>query len=174
MVSLVPTPEQIAALSSSRPSVSAPAVSNSQMGVGTLRSMHENWQLRCQLQGTPPVDQCAVIQSVVAEDRNNVGLTLIVLKTADKQGLLLRVVAPNGVLLPSGLGLKLDNKDIGRAGFVRCNPNGCIAEVKVDDKLLKQLTAAKVGTFIVFETPEQGIGIPVQLAGLESGLKALP
>ncbi len=47
----------------------------------------------------------------------------------------MRVVAPLGVLLPSGLGLKIDNADIGRAGFVRCLPNGCIAEVIMDDAL---------------------------------------
>ena len=34
----------------------------------------------------------------------------------------MRVVAPLGVLLPSGLGLKIDNAELGRAGFVRCCP----------------------------------------------------
>ncbi len=43
--------------------------------------------------------------------------------------MLLRVVAPLNVLLPAGLGLKVDDADIGRAGFVRCLPNGCVAEV---------------------------------------------
>ena len=55
-------------------------------------------------------EQCALIQSVVAEDRSNAGLTVIVLKTADQKSKLMRVVAPLGVLLPSGLGLKLDNQ----------------------------------------------------------------
>ena len=95
--------------------------------------MHKDWQIRCD---TPPgakTEQCALIQSVTAEDRANVGLTVIVLKTADAKSRLMRVVAPLGVLLPSGLGLKIDNADIGRAGFVRCLPNGCIAEVVMDD-----------------------------------------
>ena len=95
--------------------------------------MHKDWQIRCD---TPPgakTEQCALIQSVTAEDRANVGLTVIVLKTADQKSRLMRVVAPLGVLLPSGLGLKIDNADIGRAGFVRCLPNGCIAEVVMDD-----------------------------------------
>ena len=50
----------------------------------------------------------------------------------------MRVVAPLGVLLPSGLGLKIDHADIGRAGFVRCLPNGCIAEVVMDDALIAE------------------------------------
>jgi invasion protein IalB len=89
---------------------------------GAVRSVHGDWQIRCD---TPPgaqAEQCALIQSVVAEDRSNAGLTVIILKTADQKSKLMRVVAPLGVLLPSGLGLKLDNTDVGRAGFVRCLP----------------------------------------------------
>src|SRR5258705_12203521 len=92
---------------------------------GAVRSVHGDWQIRCD---TPPGaqgEQCALIQSVVAEDRSNAGLTVIVLKTADQKSKLMRVVAPLGVLLPSGLGLKLDNQDVGRAGFGGCLPNAC-------------------------------------------------
>jgi invasion protein IalB len=141
---------------------------------GAVRSVHGDWQIRCD---TPPgaqAEQCALIQSVVAEDRSNAGLTVIVLKTADQKSKLMRVVAPLGVLLPSGLGLKLDNVDVGRAGFVRCLPNGCVAEVVMDDKLLGQLRNAKTATFIIFETPEEGIGFPLSLNGLGEGYDKLP
>ena len=66
---------------------------------GAVRSVHGDWQIRCD---TPPGaqgEQCALIQSVVAEDRSNAGLTVIVLKTADQKSKLMRVVAPLGVLL---------------------------------------------------------------------------
>jgi invasion protein IalB len=141
---------------------------------GAVRSVHGDWQIRCD---TPPgaqSEQCALIQSVVAEDRSNAGLTVIVLKTADQKSKLMRVVAPLGVLLPSGLGLKLDNVDVGRAGFVRCLPNGCVAEVVMDDKLLGQLRTAKTATFIIFETPEEGIGFPLSLNGIGEGYDKLP
>src|SRR5690349_2801133 len=52
---------------------------------GAVRSTHGDWQIRCD---TPPGaqgEQCALIQSVVAEDRSNAGLTVIVLKTADQK-----------------------------------------------------------------------------------------
>src|SRR3954464_7845080 len=121
---------------------------------GAVRSVHGDWQIRCD---TPPGaqgEQCALIQSVVAEDRSNAGLTVIILKTADHKSRLLRVVAPMGVLLPSGLGLKIDNADVGRAGFVRCLPNGCVAEVVMDDTLVKSLRTGQTATFIIFQTPE--------------------
>ncbi len=141
---------------------------------GAVRSVHQDWQIRCD---TPPGaqnEQCALIQSVTAEDRANVGLTVIVLKTADQKSRLMRVVAPLGVLLPSGLGLKIDQTDVGRAGFVRCLPSGCIAEVIMDDNLIKQLRNGQTATFIIFQTPEEGIGFPMSLKGFGEGYDKLP
>jgi invasion protein IalB len=152
----------------------ASAPTNPAFAQGAVKSVHKDWQIRCD---TPPgakAEQCALIQSVTAEDRANVGLTVIVLKTADQKSRLMRVVAPLGVLLPSGLGLKIDQADIGRAGFVRCLPNGCIAEVIMDDELIKKLRSGKTATFIIFQTPEEGIGFPMSLAGFGEGYDKLP
>ena len=139
-----------------------------------VKSKHGDWEMRCE---TPPGasrEQCALIQSVAAEDKPNVNLVVIVLKTADNKSRLLRVIAPLGILLPAGLGLKVDQVDVGRAGFVRCLPTGCVAEVVMDDKLIDQLSNGKTATFIIFNTPEEGIGIPLQLAGFKDGFAALP
>ena len=141
---------------------------------GAVRSVHGDWQVRCD---TPPGaqgEQCALMQSVTAEDRPNVGLTVIVLKTTDQKSRLMRVVAPLGVLLPSGLGLKIDNNDVGRAGFVRCLPNGCVAEVVMDDKLINEMRTGQTSTFIIFQTPEEGIGFPMSLKGFGEGFDKLP
>jgi invasion protein IalB len=141
---------------------------------GAVRSVHGDWQIRCD---TPPGAQnehCALMQSVTAEDRPNVGLTVIVLKTSDQKSRLMRVVAPLGVLLPSGLGLKIDNADVGRAGFVRCLPNGCVAEVTMEDKLIEQMRSGQTATFIIFQTPEEGIGFPMSLKGFGEGYDKLP
>lgn len=141
---------------------------------GAVKSKHGDWEMRCE---TPPGatrEQCALLQSVAAEDRPNVNLVVIVLKTADGKSRLLRVVAPLGVLLPSGLGLKIDATDIGRAGFVRCLPTGCVAEVVMEDKLLDQMKTGTSATFIIFQTPEEGVGIPLTLAGFKDGFEKLP
>jgi len=57
---------------------------------GVVRSVYGDWQIRCE---TPPGaqgEQCALMQSVTAEDRPNVGLTVIVLKTADQKSRVMR------------------------------------------------------------------------------------
>ena len=89
------------------------------------------------------------------EDRPNVGISVIVFKTADQKSRLMRVVAPMGVLLPTGLGLKIDQVDAGRTGFVRCLLNGCVADVVLDDNLVKQLRAGQTATFIIFQRPRR-------------------
>ena len=141
---------------------------------GAVKSVHGDWQIRCE---TPPGaqnEQCALFQSVVAEDRANVGITVLVLKTADQKARLMRVQAPLGVLLPAGLGLSIDKQDVGRAGFVRCLPRGCFAEVVMDDNLMRQLRTGQSATFIIFQTPEEGIGFPLSLKGFAEGFDKLP
>lgn len=143
-------------------------------GEPPVRSVHDAWQVRCDTPAGAQGEQCVLMQFVTAEDRENVGLTVIVLKTADQKARIMRILAPLGVLLPSGLGLKIDEADIGRAGFVRCLPNGCVAEVILEDQLLGQLQNGQTATFIIFQTPEEGIGIPISLAGFTPGFAALP
>ncbi len=141
---------------------------------GIVKAQYGDWQMSCD---TPPgasFEQCALIQNVTAEDQPNVGLSVIVLKTADGQARLLRILAPLGVLLPNGLGLNVDGTDMGRVAFVRCLPNGCVAEVVMDDALLGVLSGGTTAIFVVFKTPEEGIGIPVSLNGFGEGFNQLP
>ncbi|QND49765.1 invasion associated locus B family protein [Rhizobium lusitanum] len=141
---------------------------------GTVRSSHGAWSVVCDKPAGAATEQCALMQNVIAEDRPEVGLSVVVLKTADRKSKILRVLAPLGVLLPNGLGLNIDGKDIGRAYFVRCFTDGCYAEVVLEDELLKTLRSGATATFIVFQSPEEGIGIPVDLKGFADGYDALP
>ncbi|WP_082240266.1 MULTISPECIES: invasion associated locus B family protein [Rhizobium] len=141
---------------------------------GTVKSNHGAWSVVCDKPAGAATEQCALMQNVIAEDRPEVGLSVVVLKTADRKSKILRVLAPLGVLLPNGLGLNVDGKDIGRAYFVRCFADGCYAEVVLEDELLKTFRSGAQATFIVFQTPEEGIGIPVDLKGFAEGFDALP
>ena len=86
---------------------------------------------------------------------------------------MLRVFAPVGVLLPPGIGLKVDGTDIGHAPFLRCHTFACYAQVTVEEKLIEQFRTGKTAIFIIFQTEEAGIGIPISLAGFGEGLSAL-
>ena len=92
---------------------------------GTVKAQHGDWQVVCK--DPPPGAKsgvCALVQSVTAEDRNNIGLTVYFQKFSNGTRVL-RVFAPLGVLLPPGLGLKIDDKDVGHAPFLRCHNFAC-------------------------------------------------
>jgi invasion protein IalB len=152
----------------------AAAVPGAATAQGVSKGMHGDWETRCDKPPGAQGEVCSMMQFVTAEDRDNVGLSVIVLKTADKKAKVMRVLAPLGVLLPSGLGLKIDQNEMGRAGFVRCLPDGCLAEVILDDDLIGKLRNGKTATFVIFQTPEEGIGIPISLTGFGPGFDALP
>jgi invasion protein IalB len=140
---------------------------------GTVKAQHGHWQVVCK---PPPPgsksETCALVQSVTAEDRSNVGLTVYFQRFSNGTRVL-RVFAPLGVLLPPGLGLKIDDKDVGNAPFLRCQNFACYAQVVAEDKLVEQLKTGKTAVFIIFQTEEAGIGIPISLAGFDKALAAL-
>lgn len=152
----------------------ATAAGSGAQAQGAVKSKYGDWEIRCETPAGASAEQCAMIQSVVAEDKNNINLVVIVLKTSDGKSRLLRVIAPLGVLLPNGLGLKIDQTDIGRAGFVKCLPTGCVAEVVMDDKLIDQMKTGRTATFIIHQVPEEGIGLPLTLQGFKEGFAKLP
>lgn len=138
-----------------------------------VRETHGAWQVSCR---TPPgakEEKCALVQSVTAEDRPNVGLTVVFYKAVGEDKKLLRVVVPLGVLLPTGLGLKIDNQDVGNAPFLKCGKRGCVAEVVLQDEVIAKMKTGGTAMFIIFDTPEAGIGIPVSLQGFGDALANL-
>lgn len=140
---------------------------------GVVKAQHGDWQVVCK---PPPPgaknEVCAIVQSVTAEDRGNVGLTVYFQKFSNGTRVL-RVFAPLGILLPPGLGLKIDDKDVGHAPFLRCQNFACYAQVVLEDSLIEQLKTGKTAIFVIFQTEESGIGIPISLAGFDQALASL-
>jgi invasion protein IalB len=142
---------------------------------GTIRSNHGAWSIICDTPAGTSQEQCALMQNVIADDRPEVGLSVVVLKTADRKARILRILAPLGVLLKDGMELFVDNNNVGRAYFTRCFAEGCYVEVEIDDQLMKILRSGKNAVFAVRESSDQDrVGIPVALNGFGEGYDALP
>ena len=141
---------------------------------GAVRDKHGDWATRCE---TPPGaahEQCAIVLSVVDQDRPNLILVVIVLNTADRKTRLMRIIAPLGVLLPPGVSLRIDNAEAGRLSFLQCLPNGCVAQLAMDEALINKLKTGKTATLGVFQTPEEGVGVQAPLAGFKEAYEQLP
>lgn len=154
---------------------------------GALKGKFGDWQHRCDKPAANGAEQCILIQNVL--DQSELNLAVVVLKVEDPQATqearkkdpkaaavrrpVLRVIAPLGILLPRGLGLKIDDREIGSTGFVRCLESGCVAEVDMDGGLIEAFKKGKTALFAIFLTPEEGRGLPVTLAGFEPGFAQL-
>jgi invasion protein IalB len=150
----------------------------------TVKGKFGDWELRCEPQAAPDQggaaagEQCYLYQNIADESSDRLNLIISILRVQDpkkpeSRKLILRVLAPLGVLLPRGLGLKLDETDIGSTGFVRCWSNACIAEVDMDKSLEEQFIAAKQATFFFAVTEDEVRGLPISLDKLGDGLAAL-
>lgn len=154
---------------------------------GQLRASYGDWQHRCDKVAQSGAEQCILIQNVL--DQSDLNLAVVVLRVEDTAATaearkrdpnakgvrrpVLRVIAPLGVLLPRGLGLKVDDREIGSTDFVRCLESGCVAEVDMDQNLIDLLSKGKVALFAVFLTPQEGRGLPVTLNGFGEGFSKL-
>lgn len=141
--------------------------------IGKVKATHGFWDVKC---GKPPGSKreiCWIEQKVTSEDRPTVGLTVTFFQTPNGKDRTLQVQAPLGIVLPRGLGLSVDGKDVGNVPFWRCFKAGCLARAEVPAQLYDQLRKGKTAIFIIFDTPEAGIGIPISLSGFSKALANL-
>ncbi|MEO0382865.1 MAG: invasion associated locus B family protein [Pseudomonadota bacterium] len=138
-----------------------------------VRESFQAWQIQCETPEGAPAELCALVQNVAAVDRPNVELRVTIVRTVDGGAHILRVAVPLGVLLDGGLGLRIDDTDIGTADFARCLPSGCYVEMIMDDDLVTTLSSGQTAWFVIFQTPDEGIGIPIELPGFAEGFAAL-
>lgn len=169
-----------AAAASAQQTTVAPATAHaaqSSSAGGVVRATHGAWQIQC---GTPegaPSEQCALIQNVIADFRPDIGLSVQFLKTPDygDDKAILRVLAPAGVLLPKGVQVYIEGKLFGVLYFARCvPPEGCYAEVVLEKAVLDTLRSGATPVLVIYQTPEDNIGFPIDLTGFAEGLKDLP
>ena len=138
----------------------------------TVKAQHGFWQVVCKTPEGAKAELCALVQDVTSESNPDVQLSVQVHQAADGSKIL-RVHAPLGLLLPPGLGLQIDQEKVGNAPFVRCQVVGCVAQVTMPEDLLGKFTKGKTAWFIIYQTKEQGIGIPVALDGLGDAIGEL-
>ncbi len=151
------------------------AQAQSEDGSEQLKAVYGAWKLKCGQPLGSKREKCVLVQDLALEDRKNMFLRVILIKRTSDGGdrKILRVVAPLQILMPPGLGLKVDGVDVGHVPFIKCYHFGCVAEVVANDELLTKFATGQTASFIVFPTQESGIGFPAPLAGFAEGIKGL-
>jgi invasion protein IalB len=145
----------------------------------------DDWYYRCaevKAADGKSVAQCEVAQiAQVKQGEENVNvLTLAIAKTAPEAGkkpsdndLLLTALVPLNVVLPIGLGLAADGKDVVTIPYRNCNQAGCWAQQKLDQKMLAALQKNSAGEARLRLMNGQNINLKFSLKGLTKALAEL-
>lgn len=144
-----------------------------------LVATHGDWAVQCQeapggAEGDAAVRTCGMFQTAQT-DRPGVGLTLVVVKGEQdgKDVTMLRVMAPIGVYLPTGVALEIDGEAVGRVPFTRCMPQACIAVAEASPPTLEKMKAGGIANFIIYEGPGNGMAMELSLKGFTAALGEL-
>jgi invasion protein IalB len=144
-----------------------------------LVATHGDWAVQCQQEpdaagGEATTRACGMFQAAKS-DRPGVGLTLVVVKGEQegKEVTMLRVMAPIGVYLPTGVALEIDGDAVGRVPFTRCMPQVCIAIAEASPPTLEKMKAGGVANFIIYEAPGAGMAMELSLRGFTAALGEL-
>ncbi len=161
---------------------------------GETVATHGDWSIRCQTMSDIAAEtgakingadgkgdqagnkrQCAMVQTVLHEENRNVGMSVVVLKMQrdDQVQTTMRIMAPVGVFLPTGVALEIDGSPVGRIGFTRCLPQVCIANADMSEELLGKLRKGGKANFIIYRAPGVGIGLLFSLNGFTAAFDSL-
>ena len=177
-----PAPEQKAFGPRVKPGQPGQPVQQAPAPAAETVATHGAWQVQC---GTAPAaeaggDQtpkksCGMVQITHSEKNDKIGLSLVIVKTkqGDKEVVMMRVMAPIGVYLPTGVALEIDGAAVGRVPFTRCRPQICEALAEASPTTLDKMKKGTAANFIVYEAPGLGIPMKISLEGFSAALDNL-
>ncbi|MDP1699605.1 MAG: invasion associated locus B family protein [Aestuariivirga sp.] len=135
---------------------------------------HGAWQIQCSAEKDGK-KACGMVQVTHSEKNPKVGLSLVIVRTkqGDKDVIMMRVLAPIGVYLPTGVALEVDGAAVGRVPFTRCRPQICEALAEASPETLAKMKKGTAANFIVYEAPGLGVPMKISLDGFSAGLENL-
>jgi invasion protein IalB len=143
---------------------------------------HGAWNIQCMEQpanadaGTEPGRACGMTQQAKSEKSDRVGLSIIVnkVKRGDKTAVFMRLMAPIGVYLPTGIPVEIDGTALpARMVFTRCVPPICEAMGEMSAETLAKFKKGGSSNFYLYDRPGNGYPIKISLEGFAAALDAL-
>jgi invasion protein IalB len=143
-------------------------------------SKHGDWEVQCTevpaAEGQPAAKACGMVQSAFSSKNKDIGVQVIVsrVKEGDKSATIMRVLAPIGVYLPTGIPMEIDGTALpGRMQFTRCLPGICQSEGLASPESLAKLKKGKAITFFLYDRPGSSYPIQIKLSGFGEALAVL-
>lgn len=143
---------------------------------------HGAWSIQCMEApanaetGAAAGKACGMTQQGKSEKSDKVALSVIVnrVKRGDKIAIFMRIMAPVGVYLPTGIPVEIDGAALpSRMVFTRCIPPICEAMGEMSPETLGKFKKGSTSNFYLYDRPGNGYPIKISLDGFAAALTAL-
>jgi len=176
--------EQAPANSQFGPRVKPQAGQRAGQGQGptsTVMATHGAWKIQCEKmpegQAPPgaPLEQCGMVQTTQNEKEPQAQLTIIIVKQKEKDKIVpaMRVMAPLGVFLPTGIALEIDGAAVGRVPYARCTRQVCYATATASPDMFEKMRKGSAANFIIYQGPGLGMPMKISLNGFSAAFAGL-
>ena len=132
-----------------------------------------DWALSCrQLKADGP-ERCVLFQDILWQTGGKRILNVSVARTAKDQPFVAAVTAPLGILLPAGLTLHIDEKELVRFPLRFCNINGCRGQFPITAAMQKLFSDGKKGRVLFRQPNGRPLRVEFSLKGFAAGFMVL-
>jgi invasion protein IalB len=140
---------------------------------------HGKWEVQCATledgKGSK-LRSCGMVQVAKSDKSDQIVLSVIVskLKQGGKSQTIMRLLAPIGVYLPTGVAVEIDGAALpNRLPFTRCTPRVCEAFGEASPETMKKFSKGTNATFYLYDRPGNGFPMKISLEGFAAGLGTL-
>lgn len=132
-----------------------------------------DWALSCRQLSADGPERCVLFQDILWKKGGKRILNVSVARTAEDQPFVAAVTTPLGILLPAGLTLTVDDKELVRFPLRFCNINGCRGQFPITDAMQKIFSDGKKGR-VQFRQPNgRPLRVEFSLKGFKAGFMFL-
>ena len=164
----------IALASAALLSSALPAVA--QQAASSVRETHGSWEIRC-ANDNP---QACLMSQTGNNAQGQPVIQALVKKTPGLKGpqgedvaAVVEIIAPIGVFLPAGVGIKIDGREVGRGAYRVCNPQACLVAEPVANDFIDQLKKGSNAVMTITASNGESADIAISLSGFTKAFNSL-
>ncbi len=142
-----------------------------------VKETHGDWDVRCIRAPLGQGDPCQMFQLLKDADGNAVAEASVTpLQGASDAVAKMNILTPIGTLLPPGIKVSIDGREIGRLPFMFCSPRDCTSEVPMKAGDIQAFKAGGAAELVMVPAvqPDATVPLTLSLKGYTAAFDALP
>lgn len=132
-----------------------------------------DWALSCRQLNADGPERCVLFQDILWQTGGKRILNVSVARSAKDQSFVAAITTPLGILLPAGLTLHIDEKELVRFPLRFCNINGCRGQFPVTPAMQKIFSDGQKGRVLFRQPNGRPLGVEFSLKGFAAGFMVL-